>query len=308
MDIEKLMKEQWRDAETTPPAEVWDQLRQRIEPPAGQVKVQGKGRWVRWAVTAMTVGAVVAGVWALVRSTQKTGDAVPSIAQEEITSVVDEQQATATVAAMDETAVEKTALVDGQDAAGKQTPQQTAIERNPVSGVAESMPVAGNREVDNSGSSRTNRTTRDESRREPSLASSDQTGRQPDGERVDTETAPKQEAAAPVSTQVNKTTPPQTSATELAREQREAIDRLLQIPNLITPNHDGYNDCWVLKNLESLGTVQVQIYTAQSRRVFSSSNYHNDFCGDDLPNGNYFYVIVIKEKNYSRRGVLVIQR
>ena len=88
---------------------------------------------------------------------------------------------------------------------------------------------------------------------------------------------------------------------------REAVDKLLMIPNLITPNFDGYNDCWVLKNMESLGSVQVQIFTAQSKRVFSSSNYQNDFCGDDLPDGNYFYVVAIRDKQYIRRGVLVIR-
>jgi len=84
--------------------------------------------------------------------------------------------------------------------------------------------------------------------------------------------------------------------------------RTLVIPNLITPNGDGYNDCWAIPDLSQYGRVQVQIYTAQSRRVFASNDYRGDFCGDDLPDGNYFYVLTIREIQYSRRGVLVIKR
>ena len=85
-------------------------------------------------------------------------------------------------------------------------------------------------------------------------------------------------------------------------------DVSIVIPNLLTPNGDGYNDCWVIPNLENYGTVQVQIYTDKSKRIFNSSDYHNEFCGDGYPDGNYFYVIQFREHNVSRRGVLVIKR
>lgn len=86
------------------------------------------------------------------------------------------------------------------------------------------------------------------------------------------------------------------------------LDVSIIIPNLLTPNGDGYNDCWTLPDLEQYGTVQVQIYTAKSQRVFSSPDYHNDFCGYDLPDGNYFYVLNFRDLKTSRRGVLVIKR
>lgn len=82
----------------------------------------------------------------------------------------------------------------------------------------------------------------------------------------------------------------------------------LFIPNILSPNGDGYNDCWVIPGLTKYGKVSVRIYTSQSKRVFASDDYCGDFCGDNLPSGNYFYEIKLQSCNHVRRGVLVIKR
>ena len=82
------------------------------------------------------------------------------------------------------------------------------------------------------------------------------------------------------------------------------------IPNVITPNGDGINDCFVIQGLENYAPVQVVIYTANSRRIFISDDYRNDFCGEGMPAGNYFYVLTIKEgpsAGFVRRGTLVVK-
>ena len=84
--------------------------------------------------------------------------------------------------------------------------------------------------------------------------------------------------------------------------------RTMVIPNLVTPNGDSYNDCWTIPNLTGYGTVRLQVFDAEGHRVFSSDNYQNDFCGSGLPDGNYFYVLVFRNLNVSRRGALVIRR
>lgn len=81
----------------------------------------------------------------------------------------------------------------------------------------------------------------------------------------------------------------------------------LPIPNLITPNNDGYNDCWVIPGIEQYRCVQVQIFAAGGKRVYESSDYHNQFCGQDFPDGEYFYVLRIPSRNYVRRGNLTIK-
>ena len=89
------------------------------------------------------------------------------------------------------------------------------------------------------------------------------------------------------------------------KEEKQQI--YIPIPNILTPNGDGYNDCWVIPDLEQYGKAQVQIFTAHSKRVFYTGNYRNDFCGAGLPDGDYFYIIVFRDINVTRRGVLVIQ-
>ena len=97
------------------------------------------------------------------------------------------------------------------------------------------------------------------------------------------------------------------ASTSSVPKQEKNTPKLL-IPTLLTPNGDGINDCWVIPDLEQYGQVQLQIYTAQSQRVYSNNDYHNDFCGNGLPEGNYFYVLVLRDYNYSRRGVFVIRK
>ena len=82
----------------------------------------------------------------------------------------------------------------------------------------------------------------------------------------------------------------------------------LFIPNLLTPNGDGYNDVWRIEGLPGLGVAQVVIYTPQGRQVYKSNNYKNDFDGANVPDGNYIYTFQIKEQNIMRRGALVIKR
>lgn len=84
-----------------------------------------------------------------------------------------------------------------------------------------------------------------------------------------------------------------------------------EIPNLISPNGDGINDCYVIGNLEKYKPVAMSVYTAQGKMIYSTSNYNNDFCGDNLPSDNYFVVLKIKQgpfAGFSRRSTLVIRR
>jgi len=98
---------------------------------------------------------------------------------------------------------------------------------------------------------------------------------------------------------------PSNTCTEKKCEKKSDI--ALVIPTLMTPNGDGYNDCWVIDGLDKYSHVEVSIYTARSQRIYNSSDYRNDFCGDDLPKGNYFYVVAIRSEQYITRGVLIIR-
>lgn len=65
----------------------------------------------------------------------------------------------------------------------------------------------------------------------------------------------------------------------------------LVIPNVITPNQDGYNDYWQLQNLAE-GT-QVFIYNRWGTKVYQSNNYQNNWPQPNIaPSpGTYFYIV-----------------
>lgn len=73
---------------------------------------------------------------------------------------------------------------------------------------------------------------------------------------------------------------------------------LNNIMNLITPNNDGYNDVWVVRNVAR--PMQVVVYNRLGNKVFESSDYQNDwdgvYNGNPLPEGTYYYVIIGKDR------------
>ncbi len=62
------------------------------------------------------------------------------------------------------------------------------------------------------------------------------------------------------------------------------------IPNIITPNFDGFNDTWVIQFFDPSFPHKVVIFNRWGQEVFSTTNYQNDWYGKDYPDGTYFYV------------------
>jgi len=69
-------------------------------------------------------------------------------------------------------------------------------------------------------------------------------------------------------------------------------DSTIFIPNVFTPNNDGYNDVFYIRNLPESGT-EVLITNRLGRTVFKSDNYTFDnlWDGGDESEGIYFYKI-----------------
>jgi len=69
--------------------------------------------------------------------------------------------------------------------------------------------------------------------------------------------------------------------------------------NIITPNGDGYNDTWRIKNLEFYKNNKITIYNTQSVVVKTLENYDGTswgathLNGGKLPSGTYYYVIIL---------------
>lgn len=70
----------------------------------------------------------------------------------------------------------------------------------------------------------------------------------------------------------------------------------IQVTNFISPNGDGINDFWVVKNIASYES-SVMIFSSDGQKLFESSPYLNDwnaqYNGTTVPDGTYYYILLI---------------
>ncbi len=84
---------------------------------------------------------------------------------------------------------------------------------------------------------------------------------------------------------------------------------VLKIPNVITPNGDGFNDKFVIKNLESYKENELVIFNRWNNVVYSKKNYTQDWAGQNLNAGTYFYILKVKDSDnkwHSYNGYVMI--
>ncbi|RLD46642.1 MAG: hypothetical protein DRI86_02615 [Bacteroidetes bacterium] len=89
-----------------------------------------------------------------------------------------------------------------------------------------------------------------------------------------------------------------------------SMDCQLEIPNIITPNGDGYNDVFVIDGLENFPNSILKVYNRWGKKVYESNNYTNDWDGENVTDGVYFFNLIttvgIEDEEY--KGSLTIMR
>lgn len=80
------------------------------------------------------------------------------------------------------------------------------------------------------------------------------------------------------------------------------------IVNAFTPNGDGINEYWQIKNIENYPNATIQVFTRQGQRVFNSTGYSKPFNGKNLPAGVYYYIINLGSSCNILSGSLTIIR
>lgn len=71
----------------------------------------------------------------------------------------------------------------------------------------------------------------------------------------------------------------------------------IKVPNVITPNGDGKNDVLKIKGLELYKENSIAIFNRWGNEVFRSSGaYLNNWSGDGLSEGTYYYVLKLVSK------------
>ena len=79
------------------------------------------------------------------------------------------------------------------------------------------------------------------------------------------------------------------------------------IPNVFSPNNDGINDTWIIRQLAAYPEASVNVFTRFGQKVFSSVGgykipWNGTNKGAKLPIGTYYYVITTNQKNRPLTG------
>ncbi len=87
------------------------------------------------------------------------------------------------------------------------------------------------------------------------------------------------------------------------------------VPAGFSPNGDGMNDKFVVKNADGK-LVSVEIFNRWGNRIYKSDDYRNDwggevsegfFIGREIPDGTYYYIIIIDRKD-KYTGFITVNR
>lgn len=78
------------------------------------------------------------------------------------------------------------------------------------------------------------------------------------------------------------------------------------LPNIITPNNDGFNDVFVVS--EELKGASLRIYNRWGTLVYLNQSYQNNWEGEDLGDGTYYFSLNKPCLNKSFKGWIQVSR
>jgi gliding motility-associated-like protein len=82
--------------------------------------------------------------------------------------------------------------------------------------------------------------------------------------------------------------------------------------NLITPNGDGINDTWVVRNIDLFPNNKVRIFSSSGQEVYVKNNYDNEWdgkmAGIPLPLGTYYYIFEKGNSASPYKGYITIHQ
>jgi gliding motility-associated-like protein len=96
--------------------------------------------------------------------------------------------------------------------------------------------------------------------------------------------------------------------TSLSNEVKVAFNRELVIPNVITPNNDGYNDTFEIKNIKLFPQNRLVIVNRYGKTLLDQSGYKGGWSADEVPSGTYYFNLFVPEKQQEYKGWLQVIR
>jgi gliding motility-associated-like protein len=82
----------------------------------------------------------------------------------------------------------------------------------------------------------------------------------------------------------------------------------LDIPNVFTPNGDGINDRFEIKNIHLYQENELVIYNRWGKEIFRKQRYDGSWQAENLPNGIYYYEFSTRQLNQYYKGMLQVLR
>lgn len=88
------------------------------------------------------------------------------------------------------------------------------------------------------------------------------------------------------------------------------IDDILQFANVFTPNGDGSNDVFEVKNIEKYPESELKIFNRWGDEVYRYVGYKNNWDAEGIPDGTYFYLLsyIFKGERKVYQGTVSIVR
>ncbi len=84
----------------------------------------------------------------------------------------------------------------------------------------------------------------------------------------------------------------------------------LSVPNTFSPNGDGINDTWVIKNIELYPDSYMQVFNKWGTSVFESQSYldswDGNYQGNPLPAETYYYILSFAKSLETLTGTITI--
>jgi gliding motility-associated-like protein len=71
----------------------------------------------------------------------------------------------------------------------------------------------------------------------------------------------------------------------------------LTIPNVFTPNGDGVNETFEIPGLETFTANDITIVNRWGATVYQKKGYKNEWDGQGLNEGTYFYILKVETSN-----------
>jgi gliding motility-associated-like protein len=71
------------------------------------------------------------------------------------------------------------------------------------------------------------------------------------------------------------------------------------VPNVFSPNGDGLNDRLEFPGVEYFTGTYLVVYNRWGQEIFSANNYKNTWQARDVPEGTYYFVLKVDDKEYA---------